>query len=96
MNPLELVDYLVAGAALLIGIGIGRRLRPRAWRPRGPVCSCRHGYGFHEAGRACRAEVQRPAPATPFGSAPTWEWVPCRCQRYDGPDPTIFGLSKGP
>lgn len=85
MNPLELADYLVAGATLLIGVGVGRRMRPRPPKPLKPMCSCGHGYGTHEDGRRCQGKEPARRNYTDYLDA-------CQCRRYDGPDPAIFGL----
>lgn len=87
MNPLELADYVVAGATLLVGLVVGRRMRPKPPEPLRPVCSCGHGYGTHEDGRRCfgRDEKRR------NGVVHLDE---CPCRRYDGPDPLIFGIES--
>lgn len=88
MNPLELVDYLAAGTALLIGVCVGRRMRPKQPEPLKPVCSCEHGFGAHEDGRRCHSKVNAYRNGVTYREA-------CECQRYDGPDPAIFGLEVG-
>jgi hypothetical protein len=47
------------------------------------VCSCDHGYGSHADGKACRADVRR----LRDGCSSTYDWVPCPCLSYDGPEP---------
>lgn len=93
MNPLELTDYLVAGATLLIGVGVGRRMRPKPPEPLRPQCSCGHGYGHHEGGQKCHGEARGNVKGYDGdGYADKWEMRQCTCLRYDGPDPAIFGL----
>lgn len=48
------------------------------------VCSCGHGYGSHDG--PCRAEIERPHYHS-YGGRSGYEWVPCPCQAYDGPEP---------
>jgi hypothetical protein len=95
VNPLELTDYLVAGATLLIGLGVGRRIRPKPPEPFRPMCACGHNFGSHRDGASCAAETER-AHYLRGGSRNGKEWVACPCLRYDGPDPAIFGLEHRP
>lgn len=88
---MELADYAVAGLTLLIGIGVGRRMGPKPPEPLKPICSCSHGYGEHLEGAQCQGDQKRPR----YNKVGDWtghEYVPCKCTRYDGPDPAIFGL----
>lgn len=87
MNPFELADYLAAAATLLIGVAAGKRLRPRPPAPLRPICTCGHGYGTHVDGKGCQAET-----LTVVDERHNQELRNCRCRRYDGPDPAIFGL----
>lgn len=91
MNALELVDYLVAGATLLIGIGVGRRMRPKPPEPLKPICSCEHGFGKHEDGGQCHGKVEEATRFSSGGAEIAWKQVQCTCRRYDGPDPAILG-----
>lgn len=85
MNPFELADYVGAGAALLVGILVGRRMRPRPPEPMQPMCSCDHGYGHHEGGKRCAGYESNYRNGEDHRER-------CECRLYDGPDPTIFGL----
>jgi hypothetical protein len=72
----------------LIGSAIGSAIGSSMRRPKKPgfvgsVCSCKHGYGTHEAGRVCGAEIER----SRRGNLPGMEWIPCPCKFYDGPEP---------
>lgn len=79
---------LVAGGVLLAGGWLaGRRgRRPSTPKPTGTVCSCGHGYGSHEAGGMCSAQVER-VHYYLNGSRNGYEWVACPCLTYDGPEP---------
>jgi len=92
VNPLELIDYLVAGTSLLIGIVVGRRMRPRPPKPLTPTCSCTHGFGQHEGGAQCFGKVAEAVRFDGYGTEIAWKQVQCTCLRYDGPSPVIFGL----
>jgi hypothetical protein len=82
---LETVIGALVGS--IIGSAIGNMVRrPKKPGPVGPVpavCSCVHGYGIHEDGKACGGQIQR----TRSGNLPGFEWVPCPCKVYDGPEP---------
>jgi hypothetical protein len=81
----ELADYAAFIIATFGGIAIGRRMRPKPPAPLKPQCSCRHGYGHHENGLRCHARTSEYLNHRDV-------WVDCTCQRYDGPDPALFGL----
>lgn len=80
---------LVAGGVLLVGGWLaGRRNRKPPPPPEpGTICSCKHGYGTHDAGSACKAQIKRADRWDDYSSACHWEWVPCPCLTYDGPEP---------
>lgn len=82
----ELLDYTAFTIAALGGILVGRRMRPKPPAPIKPMCSCGHGYGHHEGGLHCHAIDQQ------YHGMSVYTDRPCTCQRYDGPDPAIFGL----
>lgn len=92
MNALELTDYVVAGITLLIGLRVGRRMRPKPPAPLRPVCSCTHGYGLHHDGRKCAGRVQEPSKYDTLGDPVAYVMADCRCTHYDGPDPLILGI----
>lgn len=94
MSPFELADYVAAGLTLLIGIGVGRRMRPKPPEPLRPICSCEHGFGSHEDGAKCHGKVEETSRYDGLGKAIAWRKVQCSCLRYDGPHPAIFGLEK--
>lgn len=91
---MELADYLVAGGALLAGFYLGRATAPKVPEPLKPVCSCEHGYGTHAEGGLCKGAGREAIGWDIYGYATKWRTAPCVCQRYDGPDPAIFGLSS--
>jgi hypothetical protein len=88
----ELADYLGAGGALLLGLLIGRKMRPKPPEPIKPICSCNHGYGSHVDGKRCQAQALVQYDAYKSNK----ELQPCPCVRYDGPDPAVFGLGVMP
>jgi hypothetical protein len=51
------------------------------------VCSCEHGFGTHDNGGACSGTSKRLLSSHNYGQSQDWEWVPCRCHSYDGPEP---------
>jgi hypothetical protein len=83
----------ITAAAYSSGHGIGftrGRLTERNKLTVGPklVCSCEHGFGSHEAGGKCHAEVQRANKwEKDYGDPRGWEYVTCPCRTYDGPAP---------
>ena len=81
----ELLDYAAFVVSGLAGIAIGRRMRPRPPKPLRPMCSCKHGFGHHENGLRCHGQQTSHLNGTAYVDD-------CRCRRYDGPDPAIFGL----
>ena len=82
MEPLTL---LAGGLLLFAGWVVGRNSRRRTRTPK-LVCSCKHGYGAHENGGACRDEVKRPSRWS-SGYIMEYAWVECACMEYDGPEP---------
>lgn len=82
------ISLLVGGALLGAGWFCGRAHRKRSPMPVAPHsgCSCGHGYGSHEKDGPCRAQVERPH-YYDNGSRSGFEWVPCPCLSYDGPEP---------
>jgi len=82
-DPLSL---LAGGGLIATGWLVGRTNRkpPKLEPPKlDTICSCNHGYGSHENGNVCRAEVRR----LRDGCTSTYDWVPCPCLSYDGPEP---------
>lgn len=85
MDP---ISVLAGGVIFLAGVLTGRRVR----RPtttidlQPPVCTCAHGYGTHDKGARCQAQVER-RHYMEDGRHNGSEWAPCRCLSYDGPEP---------
>jgi hypothetical protein len=74
----------------LLGRASGRKKeRALAQRPIELVCTCGHGFGSHEDGARCQAEIQRADKWDEYRDAKHWEYVPCPCRTYDGPDPML-------
>lgn len=86
-DPLTLLaGGVLAGAGYLTG----QRHR-RAPKTPALVCSCGDGYGIHaENGGACAAEIKRASEYDTYGNTVGYEWVPCPCRAYDGPDPLLI------
>jgi hypothetical protein len=81
-DPLSLV---MGGALVAVGWFIGRIRKPKTVDPPVMRCSCGHGYGTHENGHKCNAAIH----ALRNGCSNTYDWVPCACLSYDGPDPLL-------
>jgi hypothetical protein len=84
---LATLDSVATLAALAIGYVLGRRRGPKPPEPLRPICSCEHGYGTHDGGKQCGAQV-----LTEYNAMRDERLLPCPCRCYDGPDPAIFGL----
>ena len=87
---MEPVSLGVGGLLLFAGWLLGRvsRRPSRAPKPN-PVkliCTCGHGYGSHEGGKNCDAQIKRPSRWL-HGAIVHYEWVTCPCHEYDGPEP---------
>ena len=78
---------LVGGCFFIVGVAIGRltKRRSQTVAPAHSLCSCSHGYGSHEDGGLCQAQVERPHYYI-SGSRNGYEWVACPCRSYDGPE----------
>lgn len=77
----------IIGAA--IGSALGSTVGSLARRTKKPgsvaaMCSCSHGFGIHEDGKACGAEIER---SDHLGGGMEWVPCPCPCTVYDGPEP---------
>ena len=76
--------------------------RRKAGEPVKLTCTCTHGYGSHEGGNRCRADIKRPNRwGVSDGHSGSdneigWEYVPCPCRSYDGPEPLIDVLRWQP
>ncbi len=89
----EYAPTVTALFGTVLGLLVGRRMRPRPpkpIKPQPPVCTCRHGFGTHEGGKACAAEIQRPDKWNKDGDERGWTYVRCPCTNYDGPDPLMW------
>jgi hypothetical protein len=75
---------LIGGAGA--GALLGRRARPPVVDR--PVCPCGHVISAHERADSsgpCTEQVRREH-YLKGGSRNGWEWVPCACLRYAGPE----------
>lgn len=87
-----LIGAGIAASAYSSGAGLGFRRGRKAERKKiseGPklVCSCEHGYGAHDRGGECHGQTKRANKWDNAGFAHRWEYVPCPCMAYDGPEP---------
>lgn len=82
MDPLTL---FVGGGLFAVGVLIGRAMRVKPPKDPGPVCTCGHGYGQHEQAKKCHGEEMRSRYSA--GSWTGYEYAPCPCLSYDGPEP---------
>ncbi len=82
----DITPFLTAGAGLLAGLLVRRR-RPATPKSPEPICPCGGSVSFHEGGTGrCHHQVKRAKKWDGFGSAIAYEWVPCACQHYAGPE----------
>jgi len=87
-----MIEMLVGALILLIGIVIGRRWGragskvTKAIDPE-PICGCEHHYSNHDKDGHCHASVKRADGWDRWGDSNHYEWVPCICHRYTGPEP---------
>lgn len=89
---MDLLSMLADGGFVALGVIIGRYVKHRGSghdAPTHSLCSCGHGYGSHLDGKECGAEIRRPVPI--YG----YEWVPCPCRTYDGPEPLPHFMDRG-
>jgi hypothetical protein len=75
-----LLGILAASVPVTLAYYAGRHSRPS---PPAQLCSCDHGYGSHMDGKSCQADIRR----LRDGCSSTYDWVPCPCLTYDGPEP---------
>lgn len=83
---------LLAGAGLIAGgIVLGRlTVRPRRTGTVVPPrrCSCKHARSSHEHPTGpCHEQVEQANRWDSYGKPTGYVYVPCPCQRYDGPEP---------
>lgn len=88
MDPVSLgVGAGILSLGMFIGflVGVSAR-RPGPGQSRVlPICACEHPYGAHVNGE-CQEDVERPFYNT-LGTRNGYEYVPCPCRRYTGPEP---------
>ncbi len=81
------ISITAGAAAIVVGYFAGHfSSQAKTSQPTGLLCSCGHGYGTHNGGRDCKAKVERPHYWS-TGERYGYEWVPCPCLSYDGPEP---------
>jgi len=89
----EYAPAVTAAFGTVVGLLIGRRMRPRPPDPVRPICTCGHGYGSHQDGKECQVGDREADHWDSYGREDHWVSVQCSCTRYDGPDPAIFGMA---
>lgn len=81
----ELLPYATGAAGLAVGYFI-RRPRATSSRPPKAVCPCGHVISVHaDLTGACQDETERTR-WNKFGDHTGYEYVPCACLRYVGPE----------
>jgi hypothetical protein len=85
----DVFTFVLPAAMGLVGVLVGAGLARRPRLPKAPVlmCSCKHGFGIHKDSGPCQAQVQRVTEWDEYGDDSAFEWVPCGCLVYDGPEP---------
>lgn len=84
---LDLVTIFATGGIFTVGYACGRLTRrPKPSAPDVPMCSCEHGFGSHKEPDGCGADIKR-SRWNRYGDHAGYEWVPCPCRTYDGPEP---------
>lgn len=79
------IPLLTAGAGLLGGLALRRR-RPAVPKSPEAICPCEHSVAFHEAGVGrCHGQERRDR-HNKVGDWTGYEYVPCACQHYAGPE----------
>lgn len=91
LSAMDPISLIIGGTLLAVGWLAGQAYRRRNRTPELPstatMCSCGHGHGTHAEGGACKAEIKRPATWNYYAQVTGYEWVPCPCRSYDGPEP---------
>lgn len=77
-----LLETLISAASAIAGLALGSWL---GRRPK-PYCTCRHGYGTHDQGGPCAAQIERQLYNRSNNKAGI-EYMQCPCKYYDGPAP---------
>jgi hypothetical protein len=82
----DMVPFVTGAAGLLVGLLVRRRRPVRPDNP-DPICPCGGSVSFHEEGTGrCHHQVERASKWNQYGSEVAYEWVPCTCQHYAGPE----------
>jgi hypothetical protein len=76
-----------ATAGFILGLAV-RRPRPAgAQVSPPPICPCGGPISFHEGGTGrCHHQVERACKWDLYGGELAYEWVPCGCLHYAGPE----------
>jgi hypothetical protein len=93
------LSLLTGGGLVSVGYWTGwlvasRRRRGTGPRPVEAICPCEHHIGDHEGHTgACHGEVRRSLYHQ--GEFYGYEWAPCTCQRYAGPELISMAVAQG-
>lgn len=97
------VAALAYQSGVTIGFGRGRsKEREKSAKPPKLLCTCEHGLGTHDDCGPCHGQVKRPnkwGKMTGYSGSDHeigWEYVPCPCTRYDGPEAPMSVLNWRP
>jgi len=87
MDPIT----LLIGAGIFVGgmlVGrVTRRAKTAIEKTPRPICTCTHGFGSHENGNRCQSSVKRAISWDEWQNPLHFDWQPCACTSYDGPEP---------
>mgnify|MGYP001597112431 CR=1 FL=1 len=97
---IDVLAMAVGGGLFAGGFLTGLATRALPARRTGPnppalACSCTHPHSVHDhPGATCGGQTRREH-YWPAGSRNGWEWVPCPCTGYDGPEPMSVLAPRG-
>jgi len=81
------ISMAVGAALLAVGHLTGRFRRRPVEPPPPPTCSCGGVLSLHDPETGvCHHQVQRPKKWNSAGKPTSFEFVPCGCRQYDGPE----------
>ena len=87
IDPLSMiVGALLLIAGIVFGHITGRRKPVLPVAPTVPMCPCGHDIAIHDPTSShCRGSIRREH-YYKGGDRNGWEWTPCPCRRYLGPE----------
>lgn len=79
-----MIEFLIGGGVAYVAGWISGRIMRR--KPSGAFCPCGHSIGHHKDQKGpCSAQARRPHYHS-GGGRNGYEWVPCGCLHYSGPE----------